>query len=754
MLPRLALLSSVLHLAAAAEAAPMKPAPSPGDPTAPPAATVPRGEGAAADVAGAADAAAPQIDPALPRVHIVRTEEAPTIDGVLNDAVWEQAAVLTDFRQTDPDEGAPVSEPTQVRLLYDASHLYIGVRCYDSEPQRIVATQMRRDVGLGTDDRIAVVIDPYFSRRNGYYFEANPLGAHGDALIEDNSEFNKSWDGIWHCKATIDAEGWSVEMAIPFKTISFNPETDRWSLNVMRFIRRKNETAHWASPSRDRSFNSFADAGVITGIHDIEQGLGLDVEPFVVGTLLRDYEQGDTDLLFDAGVDIFYKITPSLTLSTTINTDFAETEVDDRQVNLTRFPLFFPEKRDFFLQDAGIFNFGGINRNPLPFHSRRIGIGPNGEMQDILLGAKLTGRIEDINIGLLDVVMDDDAELGRKNFFVGRASVNVLEQSNLGAIFTHGDPLTESDSWTGGFDFNYRTSDFGDGKTLQAHLWMLGSDSGGDDGRGGAFGGKLIYPNDRINWSCGYTRIDDDFEAALGFVPRRGIHEYFGNWRYRHRPVHDYIRALDFGINTFVITNLDGDVESRDLGFNLLTVQTERGDVLDFDYTREREVLFDDFEIYDGVVIPAGSYKFERYSARLGTTPALPLDATLRFAGGEFFTGTREEYTASLNWRPGPHFNMSADYIVNDVHLDQGDFLTRVIRARATVQFSPQLSWSTYAQYDNVSETIGINSKIRWIVTPGSEMFFVVNQGIERDDDSYAFTETDVTAKLGWTMRF
>ena len=519
-----------------------------------------------------------RIDPTLPAAEITRTEEAPTIDGVLDDSAWEAAVIIDEFIQIDPDEGAPCSERTEMRLLYDRDFLYIGVRCYDSEPDRIVATQMRRDASLTADDRICIVIDPYFSRRNGYYFDANPLGGHGDALIEANGNFNSSWDGIWECRASIDAEGWSVEIAIPFKTISFNPDTERWGLNIMRFIRRKNEHARWASPSRDKSFNSLADAGVIEGVREIDQGIGLDVKPYGIATLMRDHEGGGSDLDLDAGFDMFYKVTPSLTLSTTFNTDFAETEVDDRQINLTRFPLFFPEKRDFFLQDAGIFRFGGINNNPLPFHSRRIGIGPGGEEKDILAGAKLTGRVADLNLGLLDVQMKHDDDLGDKNLFVGRGSLNVLEQSTIGAIFTHGDPGSTATSVTGGFDFNYRTSDLFDGKTLQAHLWQLGSDSSAEGEHGGmAYGVKLIYPNDRINWSAGYSRIDSDFDAALGFVPRRGIHEYFANWRYRHRPNDERIRALDFGVNTYIVTDIEGNIETRDLEFNALTVSTEGG---------------------------------------------------------------------------------------------------------------------------------------------------------------------------------
>jgi Domain of unknown function (DUF5916)/Carbohydrate family 9 binding domain-like len=695
------------------------------------------------------------IDPGLPHAEITRTDVAPTIDGVLDDAAWEAATVIEEFLQTEPDEGQPCSERTELRLLYDRNFLYLGVRCFDSEAEGIVATQMRRDASLAADDRISIVVDPYFSRRNGYYFDANPLGGHGDALIEANGDFNKSWDGIWECEASIDAEGWSLEIAIPFKTISFNPDTDRWGLNVLRFIRRKNEYARWASPSRDKSFNSFADAGVIEGIRDIDQGLGLDIKPYGIGTFRREHEKGQSDLDLDAGFDMFYKVTPSLTLATTFNTDFAETEVDDRQVNLTRFPLFFPEKRDFFLQDAGIFNFGGIRRNPLPFHSRRIGIGPGGEEKDILVGAKLTGRLDNLNLGLLDVQMKHDDELGDKNLFVGRGSINVFEQSTIGAIFTHGDPNSTSDAWTGGFDFNYRTSDLFDGKTLQAHAWQLGSDSSADGEHGGsAYGVKLSYPNDRIDWGVGYTRIDSDYDATLGFVPRRGIHEYFGDWRYRFRPDHDSIRSIDVGGDFYVVTDLEGNVETRNLEFNVFSLRTEPGDYIDLDISRQREVLTDTFEISDGVVLAPGSYKFDRYDLYFQTSQARPIDATFRIGGGEFFTGTREDYYLGLNWRPSSHFNLSAEYSVNDVHLDEGDFLTRIMRARATVQFTPDLSWSTYTQYDNVSESIGVNSKVHWIIQPGNEVYFVINQAVDREDDSYTFTETDITAKIGWTFRF
>ena len=450
----------------------------------------------------------------------------------------------------------------------------------------------------------------------------------------------------------------------------------------------------------------------------------------------------------------FYKLTPSLTLAATVNTDFAETEVDERQVNLTRFPLFFPEKRDFFLQDAGVFNFGGIFRNPLPFQSRRIGLGPGGETRDILAGVRLTGRVEGLNLGLLDVQMKHDDELGNKNFFVGRASLNVLEQSSIGGIFTFGDPQSPDESMLGGLDFNYRTSAFGGDKVLEGNAWAMRSDSTDASGQQTAFGIKMSYPNDRINWRAGFTQIDDQFDAALGFVPRRGIREYFANWRYRWRPADSWIRTIDSGIDLFYVTNLDDDVESRRLDFDILEIETQAGDELELKLSREREVLVAPFEISEGVVLPIGDYKFDRYTGRVETSKGRPFGLALEYTGGEFFSGTRDDYEVELEWRVSRHLFLGLEYEMNEVDLDEGSFITRLIRGRVNVFFTPDLSWTTFAQFDNVSDAIGINSRVRWIVEPGNEVFVVLNQAIQRDGSSFRISRTELTTKVGWTFRF
>ncbi|MDY7108986.1 MAG: DUF5916 domain-containing protein [Planctomycetota bacterium] len=690
----------------------------------------------------------------FPALGLVRIDEPPIIDGVPDEPVWRDAPIIDDFRQVEPVEGGAPSQRTEVRLLYDHTHLYVSFRCLDGEPDRIVVTEMKRDGSLGSDDFIRFIIGPFFDRRNGYLFEMNALGARGDGLVEDNDDVRRDWDGIWTGRASIDETGWAVEAAIPFETLSFNPNTTRWSFNAMRFIRRRNETLRWASPSRDRSFIALADAGVLEGIDGIERGVGLDIEPYVVSTLKRDHESDRDGFDFDAGLDVFYRFTPSLTLALTLNTDFAETEVDERRVNLTRFPLFFPEKRDFFLQDAGIFDFGGIRRNPLPFFSRRIGLGPSGETRDILAGAKLTGRVGDLNLGLLDVQMKHDEELGDKNLLVARAAVNVLQQSTVGAIFTNGDPRTDGDNWLAGLDFNYRTSRFAGDKTVTGHLWGLTADSTGVDHDQSAWGIKLSYPNDRIRWGWGYSQIDENFNAALGFVPRRGIREHFANWRYRWRPESSLIRTIDSGVSGTLITDLDDEVESRRLTFELIDIATEAGDRAGIDFTRQREVLAEPFEISEGVILPVGDYRFDRYGINLRSSRGRPVSVNFGLSGGTFYSGTRRDYSAGLEWRVSPHLFLGAEYQMNDVKLDEGDFISRIIRGRANVQFTPDLAWTNFIQYDNRSESVGINSRVRWIVKPGSEVYFVLNQAIDRDDSSFRVRRTELTTKAGWTLRF
>ncbi len=304
-----------------------------------------------------------------PVSSVLKTETAPVIDGVLDEAVWAGAPVIDSFRQVDPIEGADPSQRTEVRLLYDEDYFYVGVHCFDDDPGSIVAKEMQRDASQGNGDSFSFTIDTFNDQRNGYFFQTNPLGARQDGLIDQGRNVRLDWDGIWFAKASRDDLGWHAEIAIPFKTVSFDPNNPSWGFNAQRFIRRVNESSRWAAINNSRGVASLADAGVIEGLVGLHQGIGLDVKPFVTATTSGDGSHYADSTVVEPGVDIFWKPDPSLTFVATVNTDFAETDVDDRQINLTRFPLFFPEKRDFFLQDAGIFRFGGLGRTPLPFFS-------------------------------------------------------------------------------------------------------------------------------------------------------------------------------------------------------------------------------------------------------------------------------------------------------------------------------------------------------------------------------------------------
>jgi len=687
------------------------------------------------------------------RVEATRTEEPPTIDGVLDEEAWGRARVIDAFLQIEPVEGADPSERTEVRILYDSKNLYFGIRCFDSEPERIVATQLRRDAPLFSDARVQIALDPFYSRRDGYFFTIGAAGAKRDALIENNRNLRFDWDGIWYAKTTQDAQGWIAEVRLPLNTISFDPNTDVWGLNLNRTIRRKNELVRWASPRRNSSLVRLADAGRLEGLEGLEQGLGLDIKP---SASLQYVEEGN-HLVGAPSLDVFYQLTPNVTASLTLNTDFAETEVDDRQVNLTRFPLFFPEKRDFFLQDAGLFSFGSIRRSPLTFFSRRIGI-VNGEERDILVGVKLTGRTEDFSFGLLSVQMKPDDALGDKNLSVFRGRYNVTDTTGIGVIATNGDPASRGENQVFGIDFDFLDPAFSGDNALEASGYFQQSFTSGTgtagEGDDIAFGGKVAYPNEPWFFRLAFDQVGEEYNPALGFVRRLGVRQYFTNVRYRHRPEDSWVRRMDFESRANITTTLSDTVESSDVTPMQFEIENQQGDFAGVFATVRRERLFETFEISPGVILPVGVYDFVRARAFGSTTNSRPVNVFGGVTAGEFFNGQREDYNFGIGWRPSPRLNASFDFTQSEVKLDQGDFITRLASVRVDVAFSTEVSWSNLVQYDNVSDTAGVNSRVRWIVSPGNDVFLVYNQGFDATSDSIEAQPAEFTVKVGLTFRF
>jgi hypothetical protein len=692
-----------------------------------------------------------------PTAAAVRVDTPPRIDGRLDDEVWSRSGPIGPFVQVEPIEGAAPTEATEFRVLYDSEHLYIAVRCFDKDPSGIIGTQMGRDADLDTDDRVEIVIDTFHDRRNAFWFQMNPVGSKGDALISNNgTDFNKPWDGIWEGKSSIDEKGWSIEMAIPFQTLSFDPAIDTWGFNVRRQIKRRLESDRWAAARLDLTFFQVAEAGDLSGLAGLRQGVGLDVVPFLHADWTNDRSGNpDQDLIGKPGFDLFYRLTPNLTASLTVNTDFAETEVDGRQINLTRFPLFLPEKRDFFLENAGIFQFADLSHDLIPFFSRKIGLDDRGHEIPILYGGKLTGRAGDWNLGALDVETDSAAGIPEKNLLVTRISKNVGEQSTVGGIFTSGNPNGTADNSLYGLDANFRTSTvFGD-KNLTASVFGLRSETEGKSGGDLAYGASVAYPNDIWSAHVSWKEIQADFDPALGFVPRTGIRSWFGLVEYEPR-LNTSIRKLSFNAEAQVITDLDDRVETIEAQVRPLGIEWDSGDELRLEVLPGYERLDQPFDIQPGVVnpIPIGEYHTLRWRAEVETALKRPVSGAIGLEVGDFFTGRRTDAQAELSWRPSRFFTGSLGYEQSHVDLPEGVFTTHLGQVRTNVAFSPDVDWRSFVQFDNESESIGLNTRLRWILRPGEDIFIVWNQTQKRSDGSFVPLFQEAAFKIAYTLRF
>jgi hypothetical protein len=570
-------------------------------------------------------------------------------------------------------------------------------------------------------------------------------------------------------------------MAIPFKTLSFNPNTTSWGINFERTIQRNGETIGWVS--RNRQLNPGV-AGTALGITGLQQGMGLDVIPSVSVSREKAFLPAvSTDSNLEPSLDAFYKLTPSLNGALTINTDFSATEIDDRQVNLTRFNLFFPEKRDFFLQDADIFEFGrigggGFNRgggggnpaipgaaaqNARPFFSRNLGLSSTGEPVDLEYGGKLSGRAGRWNIGALAIRQGEFGDVQADDIFVGRVAANVLGESAVGVIVTDGDPHSNLDSSLAGADFRYRNSRLPGGVLVEGHTWYQQTDNEGAAGEDAAYGFGFSIPNN-TGWRATFNsrQVEQNFDPAVGFIDRTGIRDYALDFGFRHRYTDRWLRSIYGGFDGYRVERLDtGGVESETVGLRM-TMQNNTQDNLFMRFIANREVLIEDFVIYsasDGsrqVLIPAGDYSYEEF--RVGTDTGEQRRVSLRasISGGEFYDGDRVNTNVEFLWRPSEHFRFGLDYQANDIELPGGDFIVRLSTLRAQIVFSSTLSWTNLIQYDNISEMVGLNSRLHWIPEAGREGFIVLNHNLADADknDSFHSTSADMTVKFSYTWRF
>ncbi len=695
-------------------------------------------------------------------IKAVRVDKSPRLDGYLDEDAWKQAVPFTGFLQARPNPAGPPTERTEARVVYDEKNLYIGIFCAVVDPRRIVANTMAHDAEDEgeSDDNIKILLDPFQDRRTAYVFFVNPRGARSEGLAF-GEHYSLDWDGIWDAKARILENGWSVEIAIPFKTISFKPGLTTWGLNIERYIARRQETIRASGTDLDSHFFNPNEAAALAGISGVRQGTGVTVRPYGLGSLDRTPAEPpatgmETDGKATGGIDVYKNFTPNLVGALSYNTDFAETEVDQRRINLTRFPLYFPEKRTFFLEGSEYFNFGtsagggGYDESFVPFFSRRIGLVAE-EQIPILFGAKLYGRLGRTNIAVLDVQtrrFDDPSTglaLGTKNLMAARVYQNIWEESRVGFIFTNGNPIGGTNlasagtdgNTLAGMDFHYATSHLWQDKNLSFDAWGLYNwypDREKKKHQG--FGFRLDYPNDLWDINSSYSYYGDGLNPGLGFIARPGVQDFSLMAAFMPRPkkggwVGTFVRQFFLESWSEFYWDLTGRLETRMISASP-AVQFESGDRIEGDFSSNYDVLPFDFEVASGVVIPQGPYHYT--NGRIGFESAghRPWQIEVNRHFGQFYSGrlTETEIGVALKYKGYATIGTAVTLVRG--RLPQGNFNENVYELKADFFFSPNLGLMNYIQWDDVSNELGWQSRFRWQLSPGNEIFFVYTQNWER----------------------
>lgn len=673
-------------------------------------------------------------------------EALPVIDGELDDEIWNKAPRISDFHQTRPDDHGTPSQKTEAQIVIRDDFIYVSFRNYDTEMDKLVAKGLIQGQTFFSDERVAILLDTFNDRRNSYFFQVNPNSIRREALL-GNSYFIDEWDTIWYVKTKLHDWGWTAEMAIPVKSISFDPNSSTWGINLTRISPRRGEELAWASLDRNSNPSAF---GYMDQAEGFSQGLGLELVPSVsLGHFDRKTQGSNTS--FEPSLTSFYNITPFLTAGVTLNTDFSGTDVDDRQVNLSRFSLFFPEKREFFLRDASIFEFGELDQNARPFFSRKLGLSRSGRPLDIDAGFKLSGRAGQWNVGALGIKQDTLIDGADDSLFVGRATRNIGEESEFGVIGTFGDPNSNLGNSLIGGDYMYRNSKvFGD-QSFRANAWYQQSDTDGFSDNQSAFGVGVDYPNYKYSGYFDYQRIEENFNPALGFVNRGGVETIDTQGRYRHRLSGDFWQWLRTRVQYFRADRIDGGVQSENIVWNILEGFSSRNDFFTVWIEQETEGLTQPFEIAKGIVIPAGVYESNRIGAYIETGQSRTFRGEIEISDGDFLGGTRFGIAPELEWRPNKHLFASVSASQNHIKLPQGEFTSRVYSARLNYAFNSRWAWLNVAQADNFSDEILINSRIRYQPRADREYLLVFNQTRDRITDEVK--DTAVILKAAFNFR-
>ncbi len=698
------------------------------------------------------------------RAEAYRTYQSIEIDGEFSEEDWQNAKSITRLIQYEPAEGELISQPTEIRILYDAEEIYFGFTCFDSDMSKMVANEMRRDGsgrdGLRENDHVSILLDTYNDRRNGFYFRVNPLGAKEDiALINSGESRNQAWDAIWTCRTKINDDHWTAEIGIPFSQLRFSKSDDMtWGLNLGRSLMRNQEDATWAPLSKAHGFFARYRTDVIgslVGLKGITPSRNLELLPYILPGVNRIEEEKKTDGVFDIGLDLKYGITSNLTADVTFNTDFAQVEADQEQVNLTRFSLFFPEKRPFFLEGAGLFDFGiprtSFRRPPplLLFYSRRIGLA-EGRAIPIISGGKITGKAGPYGIGMLNVFTnkyldetdpDDIIDVSRTNYSVLRLTRDIFSGSRIGLIGINKQD-TDTYNRANGFDFTYRPTDSLDVRGLWARTFE--PDVSGQN-NALYFGGT--WRNRDLRLEGLYMDIDENFNPEVGFIQRDGIRRINAQMRYSPRLGKFGVRQIYTGPEFDFILNQDNQLETQEITLTNY-FRFESGSYIGFLPKRTTEHLDEDFEIRSGIIIPPGEYSFTEMMIRGSTDDTKVLTGQYSVNFGNFYNGSKWGFTLDAGFKPNGRLNVQPIFQFNRVTLPQDVFNASIFGARVGYSFSTTLFAKIFAQWNSDDDIIAANVLLNYIYRPGSDFYLVFNQIFDTGGTKTALDESTVVAKM------
>lgn len=668
----------------------------------------------------------------VPRVRTIQTNIR--LDGILNEADWALADSIWEFRQKEPVENGDPSERTVVRLLATPAGLAVGWWLYDRNPAGIVRTQLRRDAVLRSDDYVSMVIDGLSDQRSAFYFRTNANGALWDGEHVSFDSGNEEWDGVWDVRTQITDEGWTAEMLIPWATLRYPEDVASMGMNFRRFLPRTNEELLWRAWRRTEGLRFLEREGTIAGFSNLPRRARAELRPYVLGQATSAERAFTADgsstvtagasTLGDAGIDIKIPITNTITADLTARPDFAQADVDRQIVNLTRFPLFFPERRPFFTEGAGVFAFGREQQSQM-FYSRRIGLGEGGNPVTIPFGARMQGRTGAYQLGLLAATTEGD-DAARD--VVARVRRDVLRRGYVGMMGTLSDRESRPGSMAGGVDFNLpwlvRGTD---------NLVLLGSAAWNRDSVGGETGANyrvvVDYPNDHANIVVRYDYVDEAYDPALGFVVQRGIHRLAGTTAITPRPTNaSLIRRWEFNALSYnVVWDMDGVLDNARFGVRPFGAQFQSGDRIELNYFRLFDAPDEPFTIVPGTVIPVGEYWWDRAEVKYIGSDIRPVVFGTEISTGTWYTGRRLDVEMSLLARIQPHYELRLELQQNRGDLAEGSFVANTARLRADYAMNPRLTVTGFAQYDDQSNRGALNARLRWTPSPGSDLFVVWN---------------------------